>query len=111
MRLQLEDQLRALGPAPRRLAPVTPAHRAEALTHAAQRVAAGDVSVCVCYNMCALVTPAHRAEALTHAAQRVAAGDVSVCVCYNMCACVPSSRLHIEQRHSPMQHSVWLQAM
>ena len=39
MRLQLEDQLRALGPAPRRLAPVTPAHRAEALTHAAQREA------------------------------------------------------------------------
>uniref|UniRef100_A0A7S3R2T6 C2 domain-containing protein n=1 Tax=Dunaliella tertiolecta TaxID=3047 RepID=A0A7S3R2T6_DUNTE len=43
--LQLEDQLRALGPAPRRLAPVTPAQRAEALTHAAQRVSVGDVGV------------------------------------------------------------------
>jgi len=41
--LQLEDQLRALGPAPRRLAPVTPTHRAEALAHAAQRVALGEV--------------------------------------------------------------------
>ncbi|KAF5837475.1 hypothetical protein DUNSADRAFT_4277 [Dunaliella salina] len=43
--LQLEDQLRALGPAPRRVTPVTPAQRSEALTHAAQRVSAGDVGV------------------------------------------------------------------
>jgi len=96
--LQLEDQLRALGPAPRRLAPATAGQRAEALYAAAQRVPAGDVGgggggaslelgvlrrcvrvqggvcvrvcVCVCARTCVYV---------------------SVCACMCVCVCVRAS--------------------
>eukprot|EP00983_Pelagomonas_calceolata_P049914 1141707-Pelagomonas_calceolata.AAC.1 len=74
--LQLEDQLRALGPAPRRLAPVTPAQRAEALTHAAQRVSVGDVSVLWKYCRAWSVDRAHTTRGLRTRTDH-ALGDVS----------------------------------